>query len=136
MLVTTDQYRCYRSLVKYLKKLYINSDTNILNEKIYFMSINMVSENMSLLWKHYWIACNFFERQHKHRQLCNIYIFLDIQLFVTVDHKILLSKLDFYGIRGVSHEWLKSHHCERNKITVIDGNTIVGNHREQKFCAY
>ena len=26
--------------------------------------------------------------------------------FDTVDNKILLSKLYFYGIRGVSHEWL------------------------------
>ena len=43
--------------------------------------------------------------------------------FDTVDHKILLSKIDFYGIRGVSHEWLKSYHSERNQITLIDGIT-------------
>ena len=43
--------------------------------------------------------------------------------FGTVDHKILLSKFAFYGIRGVSHEWLKSYLSERNQITVIDGIT-------------
>ena len=44
---------------KYLKKLYMNSYTNILNKIIYFMSINMVSGNLCLLCtKHYWITCN------------------------------------------------------------------------------
>ena len=44
-----------------------------------------------------------------------ISIFLDFKTaFDTVDHKILLSKLDFYGIRGVSREWLKSYLSESN----------------------
>ena len=47
MLATTDQYRYCRSLEKYLKKLYINSYTHILNKIIYFMSINMVSGNIA-----------------------------------------------------------------------------------------
>ena len=53
MLATTDQYRYYRFLVKYLKKLYINSYTDIFNKIIYFISINTVSENICLLCKHY-----------------------------------------------------------------------------------
>ena len=37
-----------------------------------------------------------------------ISVFLNFKkAFDTVDHKILLSKFDFYGIRGVSHEYLK-----------------------------
>ena len=53
MVATTDQYRYYRSLVKYLKKLYINSYTHTLNKIIYFMSFHMVLENICLLCKHY-----------------------------------------------------------------------------------
>ena len=37
MLATIDQYRCHRSLVKYLKKLYKNSYTRILNKIIYVL---------------------------------------------------------------------------------------------------
>ena len=53
-----------------------------------------------------------------------ISVFKDFKkAFDTVDRKILLSKFDFYGIRGVSHEYLKSYLSERNQITVIDGIT-------------
>ena len=51
-----------------------------------------------------------------------ISVFLDFKkAFDTVDHKILFSKLIFYRIKRVSHEWLKSHLSVKNRITVIDG---------------
>ena len=43
--------------------------------------------------------------------------------FDTVDHKILLSKFYFNGIREVSYECVKPCLSERNQITVINGVT-------------
>ena len=55
-----------------------------------------------------------------------ISVFSDFKkAFDTVDQKMLLSKFDFYEIRGVSHEWLTSYLSERNQITVIDGITSL-----------
>ena len=37
-------------------------------------------------------------------------VFVDLQkAFVTVDHQILLTKLNHYGICGVSNDWFKSY---------------------------
>ena len=49
-------------------------------------------------------------------------VFVDLQkAFDTVDHKILLAKLNHYGIRGVSNDWFKSYLFNRNQYVSING---------------
>ena len=49
-------------------------------------------------------------------------VFVDLQkAFDTVDHQILLAKLNHYGIRGVSNDWFKSYLPNRNQYVSING---------------
>ena len=47
---------------------------------------------------------------------------MDLQkAFDTVDHEILLSKLDYYGIRGISNNWFKSYLSNCKQFLSING---------------
>ena len=53
-------------------------------------------------------------------------IFTDLQkVFDTVDHEIILAKLNHYGIRGVSNNWFRSFLSDRQQIVYINGYDSV-----------
>ena len=48
-------------------------------------------------------------------------VFIDLQkAFDTVDHKILLKKLDHYGIRGTANKWFESYLSNRQQFVSIN----------------
>ena len=48
--------------------------------------------------------------------------------FDTVDHGILLSKLNHYGVRGASYQWFKTYLTGRQQYTTIA-------HLKSEFCS-
>ena len=49
-------------------------------------------------------------------------IFIDLaKAFDTVNHAILLAKLSFYGIRGLSYQWFASYLNNRKQYVSLDG---------------
>ena len=54
----------------------------------------------------------------KNLYTCGVY--LDLQkAFDTVNHEILLKKLEYYGIKGTSYNWFQSFLCGRMQFTQI-----------------
>ena len=48
-------------------------------------------------------------------------VFIDLKKALdTIDHDILLKKLDRHGVRGISNNWVKGYLTERKQYANID----------------
>ena len=52
---------------------------------------------------------------------CGVFVVFYQKAFNTVDHQILLAKLNHYGIRGISNDWFKSYLSNRSQYVSING---------------
>ena len=49
-------------------------------------------------------------------------VFIDLKkAFDTVDHEMLVKKLNFYGVLGVGNDWIKSYPTNRKQFVEING---------------
>ena len=66
------------------------------------------------------IVDNLLEELDNGKVTAGIYLDLS-KAFDTVDHKILLTKLQYYGIRGEALRWFQSYLTNRQQFTVANG---------------
>jgi hypothetical protein len=103
-------------------------------EKIMFNRISSFIEKMSIIYKYQFGFRNMYSsymamivlKEKVSRALEkgeNITgVFLDFsKAFDTVDHNILISKLDHYGIRGNALNWITSYLTQRKQYVQFDG---------------
>ena len=63
------------------------------------------------------VVCNFLQGFSQSKHVCGI--FVDLQKAIdTVNHEILLQKLNYYGIRGTIHNWFRSYLLNRKQIVL------------------
>ena len=54
--------------------------------------------------------------------MTNLIVLLDLaKAFATVSHNILLKKLELYGLKGVTLDWLSSYLSDRQQQCVVEG---------------
>ena len=110
------------------------SNLNKILEKLMFSRVYKFIEKYNCIYE---LQFGFREKHSTNHALINITetirsaldnnktvcgIFVDLQkAFDTVNHEILLEKLQYYGVRGMTNEWFKSYLTNRKQFVSING---------------
>ena len=65
------------------------------------------------------ILDNLYKQKENDKITCILQTDLS-SAYDTIDHSILLKKLDFYGVRGKSLEIIRNYLCDRKQFVVLD----------------
>ena len=71
---------------------------------------------------------NIFEsiKEKLDKKLFSCGVFIDLEkAFDTVNHKILVKKLEFYGIRGIANQWFVSYLSNRKQRVKLNGKNLL-----------
>ena len=114
------------SLLSNINKIY----EKLMHKRLYsfFEDQNLIFKNQFGFRKHHSTTHALTDLTEDIRQAIdsNKYacgIFVDLQkAFDTVDHNILLKKLEHYGIRGIANDWIRSYLTNRQQYVSISGH--------------